>query len=101
MIGELKDKIKKLEKKLKQLKVYLRIDERVKTIKDVEAEISKPDFWTDSKRAEKLIGELKSAKAINEPYAKLLKRCKETEELLDIVEGTDRPALMHWISRAF
>ena len=93
MISELKDKIKKLEEKLNQLKIYLGIDEKVGTIKDVEAEISKPDFWTDSKRAERLIAEMKSAKSVNEPYAKLLRQCRELKELLDIVEDTDQDTL--------
>lgn len=93
MIKELKEKIKELEEKLNQLRVYLRIDEKVKTIKDVEEEISKPDFWTDSKRAERLIGELKSAKSVNEPFAKLLNQSSELKELLDIVEEDDQETL--------
>ena len=74
MVKELKLRISKLKKKLNQLKVYLRIDERVKTIKDVEVEISKPDFWSDSKRAEGLIADLKAAKSVNEPYSKFLQQ---------------------------
>ena len=93
MLKELKERIIRLEEKLKQLKVYLRIDERIRTIKDVEAEISKPDFWTDSKRAERLITEFKSAKAINEPYVKLFKQCNEIRELLDITEEGDEESL--------
>jgi len=93
MLKELKEKIQKLEEKLNQLKIYLSIDEKVKTIKDVETEISKPDFWTDSKRAEKLIAELKYAKSINEPYAKLLQQYHELKELLEIVEDSDHETL--------
>src|SRR3989338_2951357 len=89
MVKELKTRISKLEKKLAQLKTYLRIEEKANTIKGVEAEISKPDFWTDSKRAEELIRELKSAKAVNEPYSRLLKQSNELKELLDIVDETD------------
>ena len=93
MIKELKLRISKLKKKLDQLKVYLRIDERVKTIKDVEEGISKPDFWSDSKRAEALIADLKTAKSVNEPYSRLLQQCNELKELLDIVEDTDSDTL--------
>ena len=93
MIKELKEKILRLEEKLSQLKVYLGIEEKVKTIKDVEAEISKPDFWTDSKRAENLIAGLKSAKSVNEPYSKLLRQCNELKELLTIVEEADHDTL--------
>lgn len=93
MLKELKDRISKLEEKLNQLRSYLHIDEKQKKMKDVETEISKGDFWTDSKRAEKLIAELKSAKSINEPYAKLLKQCIELKELLDIVEDNDQATL--------
>ncbi len=93
MIKELKGRISILEKKLGRLSVYLGIGEKVKTIKDVEAEISKPGFWTDSKRAEKLIGALKSAKSVNEPYARISQQCREMKELLEIVESDDRDTL--------
>ena len=93
MIKELKNRITKLEDKLNQLKIYLRIDEKVRTIKDVETEISKPDFWTDAKRAENLIAGLKSAKAVNEPYSKISGQCNEIKELLTIVEDTDHDTL--------
>ncbi|MBL7071471.1 MAG: peptide chain release factor 2 [Candidatus Omnitrophica bacterium] len=93
MINEMKDRIEVLEGKLAQLKMYLRIDEKVITIKNVETEISKPDFWTDSKRAETLIGELKSAKAVNDPYSKLSKQLSEFKELLSIAEGEDQDTL--------
>ncbi len=89
MIEDLKNKVKEIENKLAQLKGYLRIDEKSSVIKEVEAEISKPDFWTDSKRAEKLIAELKSAKAVHEPYSRLFRECDELRELLDIAEGED------------
>ena len=93
MLKELKAKISELEKKMAEIRGYLDIDKKVQTVKDVEAEIAKSDFWTDSKRAEKLIDELKSAKAINEPYAAAEKKCKELRELLDIVEENDADTL--------
>ena len=93
MLSDLKNRILKLEKKMSQIKGYLGVDKAAQTIKDVEAEISKPDFWTDSKRAEKLIGELKSAKAINEPYSIAEKKCQELAELLTIVEENDADTL--------
>ena len=93
MLSDLKERLSKLKNKMSQIKVYLDIDRKVRTIKDVEAEISKPDFWTDSKRAEKLIGELKAAKAVNEPYAAAEKKCRELQELLDIVDEKDADTL--------
>lgn len=93
MLKELKDRIRELEEKLNQLKLYLHIDEKARTIKDVEAEISKPDFWTDSKRVEKLMVELKSAKSVNGPYVKLLQQSNELKELLDIAEEGDQDTL--------
>ncbi len=97
MVKDLKERVKRLEERLRQLKVYLRIDERRRTIEDVEAEISKPDFWTDSKRAEKLIADLKAAKALYEPYSKLQKECNEVKELLDIAEESDTDSLAELI----
>jgi len=93
MVNELKKRISGLKDKLDKLSAYLGIDDKVKTIKEVEAEISRPDFWTDSKRAEKLISALKSAKAVNEPYARLRRQCRELEELIDIVEEDDENTL--------
>ena len=93
MIDELKKRISKLKEKLDLLKVYLGIDEKAGKIKAVEAEISKPDFWTDSKRAENLIAELKSAKSVNEPYSKLFRQCNDIKELLGIVEDADHASI--------
>ena len=93
MVKDLKERISKLEEKLSRLKAYLHIDDMAKTIKEVEAEISKPDFWTDSKRAETLIAELKSAKSVNGPYSRALGQCNELKELLEIVENTDHNTL--------
>ncbi len=93
MLNELKERIKQLEKKLSQIKVYLAIDAKVQTIKDVECEIAKGDFWTDSKRAEKLINELKAAKSINEPYAIIAKKCLEVSELVEIVDEKDAASI--------
>lgn len=93
MTKDLRERIAKSEEKLGQLKVYLSIDERIKTVKNVEEEIAKPDFWTDSKRAEKLIAELKSAKAAYEPFAKISKQLTELKELLDIVDDKDEQSL--------
>lgn len=89
MLKELKERIAQLEKKLIEIRAYLAIDDKVRAIKDVEGEIAKADFWTDSKRAERLIGELKSAKSINEPYAIVAKKCAEIKELAEIVEESD------------
>ena len=89
MIEDLKARVREIEKKLEQLRLYLRVDENGATIKEVEAEISKPDFWTDSKRSERLIAGLKSAKAVYEPYSKLSRECGELKELLHIAEGED------------
>ena len=61
----------------------------------MEAEISKPDFWTDSKRAERLISELKFAKSVNEPYSRLFQQCHELKELIGIVEENDEASLAH------
>ena len=93
MVSDLKNKVSKLRKKLEQLKIYLRVDEKVGSVKRVEAEMAKPDFWTDSERAEKFIAELKSAKAISDPYANLAKQSKELKELLEIVDEEDRDSL--------
>ncbi|MBU4375927.1 MAG: peptide chain release factor 2 [Candidatus Omnitrophica bacterium] len=94
MLKELKERITQLEKKLAQIGTYLAIDDKVRTIKDVEAEIAKADFWTDSKRAEKLINELKSAKSINDPYALIAKKCAEIKELIEIVDESDSETIV-------
>ena len=93
MVSDLKNKVSKLGKKLEQLKIYLRVSEKVEIIKRVEAEMAKPDFWTDSEKAEKFIAELKSAKAVSDPYANLAKQSKELKELLEIVDEEDQDSL--------
>ncbi len=93
MRDELKNRVKELTQKLKTLEVYLSIEEKEKTVRDIEQEIAKPDFWTDNKRAEKLIVELKNARAVRDPYSRARAQCHELAELIDIVEEDDEDSL--------
>jgi len=93
MKKELKERLDALDKKIVLLRRYLGISEKSDTIKGIEGEISKPDFWSDANRSDELIGRLKRAKAVKEPFDRVERQSAELSELLGIVEDGDQDTL--------
>lgn len=52
--------------------------------------MSKAGFWSDSEKATRLINELKSLKAVIEPWEKAYKKLTELEEILSILKEEDK-----------
>jgi peptide chain release factor 2 len=62
----------------------------------LEAEISKPDFWSDEARSKEIIRELKSVKAVAEPFIKLEAELKDIRDIIGIAQAEDSEALKHF-----
>ncbi|MBR5719913.1 MAG: peptide chain release factor 2 [Bacteroidales bacterium] len=63
------DNIKDLGKRLEALRRYLDIDNKLDTINALEQQTRQPDFWNDSKEAEKLLKQIKDIKTWTDKYA--------------------------------
>ena len=51
------DDIKDVSRRLSEAKVYLRIDSQRERLRELEAEVSRPDLWDDQNLAKKLNAE--------------------------------------------
>jgi len=82
---EQKEKLKKLEKNLKDLSVRLNLEEKAKRIREIEVESTKPEFWK-REDAQKLMRELAVLKDEQELFEKLYQRIKENLTFLELLE---------------
>jgi len=96
MLDELRKELKTVEEKLKALKGYLDIDDKIKKIGSLETEISKPDFWKDEVRSKNIIRELKGFKATVEPLIKIEADFKDIKDIIGIAGHEDRESLEHF-----
>jgi peptide chain release factor 2 len=65
---------------------------RKERLKELEEQMSQPDFWNDQEAAQKVIAELKSNKALVEPVEELLEASEEIGVLLQMAEEEDDAA---------
>jgi len=63
---------------------------------ELEAEISKSDFWNDENRSKAIIKQLKEIKAVVEPFSKLESELKDIEGILGIAGPDDAESLTHF-----
>ncbi|MBU4312922.1 MAG: peptide chain release factor 2 [Candidatus Omnitrophica bacterium] len=93
MLEEIKSKLKKLDKKLSELRVYLDIDKNEKVLKELEAKMAGPGFWDNQEKARSVIKELKKARAVVDPYFECRKEFDELGELIVIVDSDDKGSI--------
>ena len=74
---------------LRKFEVIFDVDNSLKTITSLEAEMAHPLFWNDPPKANETIRKLKRLKAKIEPWLSCQKSCAELNELLTIVEADD------------
>lgn len=68
-------------------------DFSLRRIAEIEKEMSRPDFWSDSVNASKLVEELKTLKARTQPIESISRKLEGIEELLEIAEPEDSAEL--------
>jgi len=84
MLNEIKDKLKALNEKVKDLGDLLKVEDKKKRIGVLEEESSKPDLWQDRNKAQKTLSELKGLEKIVGEWESL--RAK-SEDLLTLTEA--------------
>lgn len=93
MLGEIKSKLRELDKKLSGLKRYLDIDKNEATLKGLETKMASAGFWDNQEKARAVIRELKRARAIIDPYFECRKEFDELSELMVIVDEGDESSI--------
>jgi peptide chain release factor 2 len=93
MLSEIREKIKKLEQKLKDLKVYLDIDKNEAISKELEVKSSAPGFWDNREGSSSVIQKIKTIKATTGDYYECEKELNEVKGLSEIVEENDAKSM--------
>lgn len=70
--------------------VIFDVENKKKTIEDLNSQMSKSGFWDNLENSSKIVKQIKSLKAIVEPWNALSKNYQELRELLDIVKDEDK-----------
>ena len=93
MLSEIQEKIKKLEQKLKDLKVYLDIDKNEAISRELEVKSSAPGFWENREGSSSVIQKIKTIKATTGDYYECEKELNEVKGLSEIVEENDAKSM--------
>ncbi|MFH0763688.1 MAG: peptide chain release factor 2 [Candidatus Omnitrophota bacterium] len=96
MLEELKEELKVVEDKLKNLRGYFDVDNKKIRIEALEAEASKEGFWNDETRSKEVFRQLKDLKLTIEPFLKLETEFKDTRDILSIAGPEDAASLEHF-----
>ncbi len=86
MLDEIKNTIKKLEKKLESLKGLLDLVDKKEKIEAIQGRMSEPNFWDDNTSANKVMRELKALKVVVEPFEDSIKRLSDLREFSELAE---------------
>ena len=89
MLSETKEKLKDIETKLANLKTYLSVDKNEARLKELEARLANPGFWDDQEKSRPIIQDLKTVRAILDPYFAARKELDELGELAVLVDDQD------------
>lgn len=81
-IRELKEKKAKVEK----LRDYLRIDEKISIVEDLQRKSEAPDFWNDQKNAQEVLQKSKSVQIWINQWENLDKSVSHLEEFIELAE---------------
>lgn len=73
--------------------VIFDLEEKRARVKEIEEEMSRPEFWKDNKKAQGLIVEMKALKLSCQPWEKAEESHKDLKELIEIVDWQDSASI--------
>jgi len=86
-MSELSERLKHVEGRLTTFAKTVSLPQKLLEAAKLEARMSEADFWTDQLRAQRQVAELKTLKAVVDPYQTLFQGLKDAAELLEMAEG--------------
>ncbi|MBN2097165.1 MAG: peptide chain release factor 2 [Candidatus Omnitrophica bacterium] len=93
MLEGLKVQIQAIDQRLEQLRVIFDVPKKQARVKEIEQEMSSPDFWKDNKKAQGVITELKSLKSSCLAWEQAYAKEQELQELLELVDWQDSASI--------
>ncbi len=85
-MGECRDRLEELAKKLTEFARLLNVPAKQEEISRYEMRMGDPNFWNDQSAAQTMVASLKAVKSIVEPYLETKQAVSDSLELLDIAE---------------
>ena len=83
------DEIKDVSRRLSEASTYLRIDAQRERLRELEAEVSRPDLWDDQDLAKKLNAEYANVKGDLDLYDSLARDLEDAEVLHEMAREVD------------
>ena len=83
------DEIKDVSRRLSEASTYLRIDAQRERLRELEAEVSRPDLWDDQDLAKKLNAEYANVKGDLDLYDSLTRNLEDVEVLHEMAREVD------------
>lgn len=77
------EQLQDFEQRLEALRVYLDIDHKLEQIREQEKLTEDPDFWSDSKNAERVMREIRNKKSWTEAFAKTRQAIDDLQVLFE------------------
>ncbi|OGV43205.1 MAG: peptide chain release factor 2 [Lentisphaerae bacterium GWF2_57_35] len=81
----------------RKCEVFFDVDNRLKTLAELESQAASPGFWDDQLKAKETIDRTNAVRAVVNPYLTLVKNVEEMELLAELIEsegGADREAYL-------
>ncbi|QSH40262.1 peptide chain release factor 2 [Lentisphaerota bacterium ZTH] len=83
---EVKAHCSEARKRIDHLYNFLKISEKTEQMKNIEQQMSAPDFWDRKEQAQATMAELSSCKNLLEPFKRLTTQVEDFEVMLELVE---------------
>ncbi|MEM7548968.1 MAG: peptide chain release factor 2 [Bacteroidota bacterium] len=83
------DQLKDLKARISALRGYLDYDTKVREVEEEETITTQPDFWNDSKEAEKVLKQIKSKKVWTDSFQEVNAAFEDLETLFEFYEAGD------------
>jgi len=78
---------------LSNLRLYLAVGRNEARLKELESQLANPGFWDDQEKSRPVIQELKTVRAILDPYFEARKEFDEIGELTVLLDGEDKGSI--------
>ncbi|MFC1498101.1 peptide chain release factor 2 [Verrucomicrobiota bacterium] len=89
MIEELKLRLDDFQDQIVEMRGYLDVETRKKTLVDLENKAAAPGFWNDQSKAKKVIGETTKIRSVLKPFVALEQAFNDSRVMLELAEIED------------
>ena len=86
---EIQPRLDQLRQGLAEMRTYLDVEQRRRTLAEMEAATGAPDFWSDPAAAKTVIDRVTAEKAVLKPFDAVRSLTEDAEAMLELAEAED------------